>query len=197
MEHQLQTEIALGNQDAMLKLAQHYKRTNNFVEMEKCYMTAIELNNDKAMVALGCHYEDIKEYKKMKTYFRMAVALKNTEAMNYLANYYRFVVQNFPRAKQYYLMAINHGCKIAVIDLDLFEQQRLKNIVGSIYNLKQCANTCSICQDVLCNVVSVECNHEFCQECIKDWQYSSTDCSQTTCPHCRALITNFKEIEYI
>ncbi|CAG7716675.1 unnamed protein product [Allacma fusca] len=57
---------------------------------------------------------------------------------------------------------------------------------------------CPICQSILKDPVTLECNHLFCQECLNEWiQVLQTKNDIKSCPVCRKLIRNSVDISDI
>ena len=50
-------------------------------------------------------------------------------------------------------------------------------------------NECSICLNIIDNIVITQCNHIFCKKCLEEW----LDTSKTICPLCRTDIKFYKD----
>lgn len=72
---------------------------------------------------------------------------------------------------------------------------RIKHLIPINNNVKANVNTyevdeCPICTDCKCDVVSNQCNHSFCKQCITVWWNTSSN----QCPMCRTTIHDFRDI---
>lgn len=113
---------ALGNQNAMLTLAQIYRI--GLYDQEKSlslaleyYQKAADAGNSEAMNELGDHYyyfadDSEKDPKKAMIYYQKAAHLGNADAMNEVGNLYNYgegVAQNEEEARIWYDKAANLG----------------------------------------------------------------------------------------
>lgn len=72
---------------------------------------------------------------------------------------------------------------------------RIKHSIPMDNNVKASVNAydideCPICTDCKCDVVSNQCNHSFCKQCITVWWNTSSN----QCPMCRTTIHDFRDI---
>ncbi len=72
-------------------------------------------------------------------------------------------------------------------------QEKLQNLMDRVNEIN--SKTCSICLDIICQPVMLECTHVFCGSCLIEWLNNNN--TQKRCPECRADIKSTKHLTAI
>jgi len=91
-------------------------------------------------------------------------------------------VQDWKRHKQ--------TCSLLKKQHDLWKEDR-SNVLPDSNILDAKEGPCAIClEETISNPVSLPCGHEFCFECIGEYQFSPNSDNPSSCPYCRGEIPN-------
>lgn len=82
------------------------------------------------------------------------------------------------------------NCTVIKKRYDLWKEDK-SNVLPDRNVLDTKEGPCAIClEETIANPVSLPCGHEFCFECIGEYQHSANSDKATSCPHCRGEIPN-------
>ena len=108
MEDCYRNASKFGHVEAMVCLADYFRHSSAFEDMEHFYLMAIEKGSCVAMNKLAAHCLEIRKYPDGIRYYQMAVDMNNDVAMLSLGVHF-YHMQDVPNMRKYIEMAIECG----------------------------------------------------------------------------------------